>query len=312
MAKLYVLNGAQAGESFELREGNNYVGRSSEDIHIKGPTVSREHLRITVRRGRYYLTDLGSRNRTFLDGNYLAPGLEYEVKEAFPIAIGLAVLCIESDSFEETTSYLSSMGIPWKSGKISRSYSGQNQRSDQKKLEMLFRVSDVLGENLPVRVTCRKILDHILDLLIRIDRGVFVLIDPITKEITETISKPDNIVGNMAMSYLRTIVQRVISDGKPLVVSNVQMEKDELADMLKKLKIESLLCVPMSSKSEILGFLYIDSLRTPYGFRLDDVSLFMDLSQRIVLAIQSARIASDSEEKDNSRNAQRLSLQGKA
>src|SRR4030042_1649736 len=79
MAKLYVLNGAQAGKSFELREGNNYVGRSSEDIHIKDPTVSREHLRITVRRGRYYLTDLGGRNRTFLDGNYLAPGLEYEV-----------------------------------------------------------------------------------------------------------------------------------------------------------------------------------------------------------------------------------------
>jgi hypothetical protein len=310
MAKLFVLNGDQAGKSFELREGNNYVGRSSEDIHIKDPTVSREHLRITVRRGRHYITDLGSQNRTFLDGNYLAPALEYEVKEGIPIAIGLTVLCIENDSFEDTTSYLDSMGIAKGPGDIDRAHSGQNQRSDQKKLEMLFRVSDVLGENLPVGVTCRRVLDHILDLLVRIDRGVFVLIDPVTKEITETISKPDNIVGGMALSYLRTIVRRVRTDGKPLVISNVQSEKDELAVILKTLKIESLLCVPMSSKSEILGFLYVDSLKTPYGFRLDDVSLFMDLCQRIAVAIQYARIASDSGVKDNSKKAQCLSLHG--
>jgi hypothetical protein len=310
MAKLYVINGAQAGKSFELRDGNNYIGRSSEDILIKDPTVSREHLRITVRRGRYYLTDLGSRNRTFLDGNYLAPALECEVKEGIPIAVGLTVLSIESDGFEETTSYLSSMGIRWESEDTDRACSGQNQRSDQKKLEMLFRVSDVLGENLPVKATCRRVLDHILDLLVRIDRGVFVLIDPVTEEITETISKPDNIVGGLAMSYLRTIVRRVRTDGKPLVISNVRAEEDELAVILKTLKIESLLCVPMSSKSEILGFLYIDSLRTPYGFRLDDVSLFMDLCQRIALSIQYGRIACDREEQDNSKGAQRLSVQG--
>ena len=308
MAKLYVLNGAQTGKSFELREGNNYMGRSSEDISIKDPTVSREHLKITIRRGRYYLTDLGSRNRTFLDGNYLVPGLEYEVKEGIPVAIGLVVFCIESDSFGETTSCLDSTGIPWDSGDISREYSGKNQRSDQKKLEMLFRVSDVLGENLPVRETCRRVLDYILALLVRIDRGVFVLIDPITKEITETISKPDNIIGGLAKSYLRSIVSRVRTDGKPLVISNIQTEKDDLAVLLKTLKIESLLCVPMSSKSDIIGFLYIDSLKTPYGFRLDDVSLFMDLCQRIAIAIQYARIASDSKDMGNLKEARRLSL----
>ena len=48
MAKLYVLNGPQTGKSFELREGDNHVGRSSRDIQIDDPTVSREHLKITA------------------------------------------------------------------------------------------------------------------------------------------------------------------------------------------------------------------------------------------------------------------------
>jgi transcriptional regulator with GAF, ATPase, and Fis domain len=206
--------------------------------------------------------------------------------------------------------FLDSASIPGETEDKSGEYAQREQRTDQNKLLMLYKVSDVLAENLPVRVTCRKILDQILGLLKRIDRGVFVLIDPVTKEITETISKPDNIVGNMALSYLRTIIQRVGSYGKPLVVSNVQMEKDELADMLKKLKIESLLCVPMCSKSEIQGFLYIDSLKTPYSFRLDDVSLFMDLCQRIALANQYARIASDREEQDILNKAQPFLVQG--
>jgi len=46
--KLYVLKGPQAGKSFDLRDGANYIGRSSQDIQIDDPTVSREHLKITA------------------------------------------------------------------------------------------------------------------------------------------------------------------------------------------------------------------------------------------------------------------------
>ena len=108
--------------------------------------------------------------------------------------------------------------------------------------------------------------------------------------VTETISEP-GLLSDKTMSYLRDIVARVATDKKPLVISNAQTEKDELADTLKLLKVKSVLCVPISTQSEIVGFLYIDSLERPYGFRFEDVALFMDLSQRIALPIQYARIA---------------------
>jgi sigma-B regulation protein RsbU (phosphoserine phosphatase) len=290
MSNLYVVAGPQKGKVFELREGANYIGRSSKDVQIEDPTVSREHLKIALRGGRYYLTDLKSRNRTFFNGSYLAPSLELEVKEGVPIAIGMTVLCIGYGCPEEMSSFLDSIGPSSETGSESGIYQVHKERTNQKKLELLYRVSDVLGENLSVRETCKKVLSHVFALLKNIDRGIFILIDQASRAITETISEPE-ILGDKTMSYLRDIVERVMADGKPLVISDAQTEKDDLADTLKLLKVESVMCLPMSTQSEIVGFLYIDSLKRPYGFRFEDVALLMDVSQRVADAIHYAQIA---------------------
>ena len=58
MSKLYVLNGLDVGRSFQLKEGRNTVGRSLEnDVPLHDKSVSRQHLRIVARAGRYFLTD---------------------------------------------------------------------------------------------------------------------------------------------------------------------------------------------------------------------------------------------------------------
>jgi hypothetical protein len=53
------------------------------------------------------------------------------------------------------------------------------------------------------------------------------------------------------------------------------------------------MCVPMPSDSEIVCFLYIDSLKRPYGFRFEDVALFMDVSQRVAQGIYNAWITAE-------------------
>jgi len=293
MSNLYVLAGPQAGRVFELRDGANYIGRSSKGIRIEDPTVSRGHLKITRTGDRYYLTDLKSRNRTFFNGNYLTPGLELEVREGIPIAIGMTVLCIGHGCREEMVPFLNSIGLSAEGGGESGIYQVHKERTNQKKLELLYRVSDVLGEDLPVRETCKKILSHVLRLLKRVDRGIFILIDPVSREIIETISEPETL-GDKTMSYLRDVVGRVVADQQPLVISNARTDKDELIDTLRVLNVESVVCVPISTYSEIIGFLYIDSLERPYGFRFEDVALLMDVSQRVALAIQYSLAAGQS------------------
>ena len=112
MSKLYVLNGLDAGKSFQLKEGSNFLGRAFEnDIRLQDKSVSRQHVRIEKAAERYFLTDLQSKNGTFLDGRYLLPGTEREVHEGMPIAIGMTVVAIGESAMTLTTPFLESIGL---------------------------------------------------------------------------------------------------------------------------------------------------------------------------------------------------------
>jgi pSer/pThr/pTyr-binding forkhead associated (FHA) protein len=152
MSKLYVLNGIDAGRSFELKEGANTVGRSPEnEITLQDTTVSRQHLTIVKNGDRYFATDLESKNGTFFDGKYLLPETEIEVKEGVPIAVGMTVLGIGKASMTVTQPFLVSVGLTEQTGDESGIFAIHKDKTNQKKLETLYRVSSVFEQTLPVK-----------------------------------------------------------------------------------------------------------------------------------------------------------------
>jgi len=294
MSKLYVLSGLDVGRTFDIREGANYLGRSPfNDIKIADPTVSKTHLLIDKRKGKYFVTDLGSRNGTLLNGTYLNPGVETVVEERVPIAIGMTVIGLGEGCFELLTPFLDSIGLTRESGQnggISMSYQG---RTKQKKLQTLHRITQVIALDLSIEESLQKILEHIFDLLKKIDRCSFVLIEPETREVTKTISKVSPSCSQPSLLYCADVVNRVIQEGQPVVISDVQSEKDELSDTLKLLRIQAVLCLPLRGKFETLGALYMDSLGGAYNFRPDDVRLFEGLAEKTALSIQYKRFSAE-------------------
>jgi hypothetical protein len=66
---LRVLKGPQRGQTFELRQGPNLIGRGSHcNIQLEDNGVSKEHANILVKRDTLTLTDLNSSNGTFVNG----------------------------------------------------------------------------------------------------------------------------------------------------------------------------------------------------------------------------------------------------
>ncbi len=301
MTKLHIIAGSETYQSFELKDPITYVGRSKDnDIQIKNQTVSRKHLKIVRRGNKYFITDLKSRNGTFSNGNYIAPGLELEVPEGVPIAIGMSLICLGEGCIEEIMPILDSIGFTKETGEDSGIFLVHREKTNQKKLELLYQVSEVLTENLPINETLEKILDYIFDLLKRIDGVAFILVDPETEKILDVISRSNKPGADTSTSYCRDVVRRVIEDKKPLVIPNVQTEEDdEIIDTLKSLKIESVMCVPLISISRIMGVIYVDSQERPFGFAKEDLSLFVDLCQRTALAIENARFALPNNVADN-------------
>lgn len=293
MHKLHVLNGPEMGQSFELKDGLTYVGRSEDnDIRIEDKTISRRHLKIVLRDNRILVTDLKSENGTFIGGNLVTSGLEVEVEEGEILTIGMCMICLGRRPVAEMIPFLEPIGFTDETGEILIDFEAYRDQTNHKRRAFLSEVSKIIDANLPLKETLREILENIFDLLKRIDRVAFILVDPGTGKILDVISSSKQSTPD---TYCLEVVKRVMEDRRVVAVLNVRTEEqDELVDTLKILKIESVMCVPMFSRSQLIGLIYVDSLGRPYGFRKEDLPLFKDLSQMTSLAVEKARISSES------------------
>src|SRR5512136_2231984 len=110
--QLYVLNGPNRGDIHRLIQGTNYVGRSMDnDVRIEDRTVSRKHLRIFRDKDKCFITDLKSRNGTFFRGSFITPGSTVEVQQGFPIALGIAVVCVGESCADEIMPFPELLGL---------------------------------------------------------------------------------------------------------------------------------------------------------------------------------------------------------
>jgi pSer/pThr/pTyr-binding forkhead associated (FHA) protein len=292
---LVILNGREIGRTLSIKEGVSFLGRSLDnDIRIEDKTISRKHLKIEKVRGRLFVTDLSSRNGTFYDGKYVVPGHEVEVKEGVPLAIGMTVICFGEGCKEQIVPFLDTVSLILEKGKKQGVPEDRRSETDQKREDLFSRVSLTLKGSGPLKVILEKVLGHIFSHLNRLDRGAFVLVDPETLRTTETIctvNKPSE--GSIAF-FSDDVIQSVLETGKPLIFSKgYTEEKSALVETLKVQKIESVMCVPLINGSRTMGAMYVDSLKRPDGFRKDDLLTLLDIGQRVALAVESDRLASD-------------------
>lgn len=69
MYRLVCISGQGSARSIILKEGDNFIGRlDSSDVKISSNGVSKKHAAIVVNGENVYVTDLGSRNGTFVNG----------------------------------------------------------------------------------------------------------------------------------------------------------------------------------------------------------------------------------------------------
>ncbi len=95
MALLIVKKGdpGDIGKAFNLNGPIIVVGRSTSqnkaDIELNDEVVSRRHVEILLKDGKYWLKDLGSTNGTMLNEDRIVAGNLYELKHNSRIGLGL-------------------------------------------------------------------------------------------------------------------------------------------------------------------------------------------------------------------------------
>lgn len=293
MTHIYVVDGSDEVNELEISEDVLFVGRSPEnDIQIADGTVSRKHLKILKKGGKYFVKDLGSKNGTFVDGKHISADVECEVQEGVPIVIGMTVLCIGQGCPEDVLSLLGSMDISGEGKKKKKAIAQKRPMTAKKNMELIYKVSEVLMQSSDLNEILEKILDSIFDLLKRIDRGIILLVDQQTGEISEAVSRARGKKGEGRLRYDVSVVERVIEENKGMIILDIDAEEEtDLSATLKLLKIGSLMCVPLISKSKVRGAIYVDSIDKVHGFRKEDLDLLTALSGPSALAIENALLS---------------------
>jgi len=92
------------------------------------------------------------------------------------------------------------------------------------------------------------------------------------------------------------VADQVMEEGKPVLISDMSQENtSDFSDSM--LWIKSVMCVPLISRSQVRGVIYVDSIDMPCGFREDDLSLIISLSSSAAIAIENALLYSNLEKK---------------
>lgn len=113
-------------------------------------------------------------------------------------------------------------------------------------------------------------------------------------------------------SVSRSIVQQVISTGEPVLTRNA-LEDDNFNAIksVLRLRLQSILCVPLRSRGKLLGVLYLENRDIPNAFTSKDIPLLNIFAGQAAIAIENAqlneqreRFAAELEERVRERTAE--------
>ena len=291
MTDIHMINGPMKGRAFDLKEETTVLGRSPEcDISINETSVSRRHAQISRKGETLYIEDLKSQNGTWINGHPINPGFQVGLKEGDTVSLGNICMSVGEPFMEDGMVAQYSISLSDLTEESRKELLYKDRRiTDRDRLEMIYDVSTVLLQSLDIDEICEKIIDALFSALPGIESGSVLLIDHETGEHKKVAARARNKGQNFGARHSRTIVSRVIDEGKAIMMSDTRHEAEkDLSTSIILMQIKSVMCVPLISKSQIHGVIYVHSTSALQGFRKDDLFLLTALGVPAALAIENA------------------------
>jgi diguanylate cyclase (GGDEF)-like protein len=291
MIRVFIATGTDQGRSFVLNGNTAQIGRgSANEVHLSEASVSRKHAKIYWDNDRYYIEDLQSKNGTWINGYAIASGRRVHVHEGVPIAVGNTIVSLGKKCSPNRlpNQYSVNIQAPGDDGLKPSSFT--DRRAKQKKeLELIYDISVGLLGSLNLTELGEKVLASIFGCLKRIDSGFVFLVEPESGKLKKIASRFREGSRTEGPGYSRSLVRRVVKEGKAVMMPNTAMEnKADISDSMEKIGIKSVICVPLVSKKGTRGAMYLQSMNMVHGFRKNDLLFLTGLSTPMALAMENA------------------------
>ena len=283
------------------------IGRHpNQDLQILDRVVSKAHAVIEVRDEKAFIYDTGSRNGTILNGEVIEG--ERLVTDGDEVTVGSTVVTYRGDAGprEKLKSKVTILEEGFEASVRKRLKDTGNRlflgveqvesidqlRDDYEKL----RIANELNHALAAEFDMDKLLNRILEKAFEMfgaDRGVIMLIDPITKELEPAAVKAkfENISGSGGIRISRTIIREVVDEKTAVLSSNAQLDsRFSGAHSIILQGIKATMSVPLLYRDDLLGIIHLDSQLTSGAFTEKDLSLLTGFANQAANAIEHSRL----------------------
>ena len=302
MIQLKVLKGAQQGTIFKLRESTFNIGRAlSNEVILYDDKVSGRHAIISQSSGRTIVRDVGSRNGTFLNGSPVEAAV---IKSGDKLRLGETVLL-----FKATEEPLTTDAGTVRVVKNAKSTIHETVRSSEgsgifnvsevsidalmaahRNLKALYQVNNVLNSTFELSRLFERILDQIFNVT-RANRAALMVVDEKTKNLEPKALRMRDGRAPMQLTLSHTIVNEVLHRGSGILTQDA-MSDDRFSsgESVTAFHIRSAMCVPIRSKEQTIGIIYVDNEESSGTFKRSDLELLTALGNEAGVAIENAKL----------------------
>jgi len=163
------------------------------------------------------------------------------------------------------------------------------------RLERMLSISRDLREEIYGDILLEKIMDYALSITDS-EAGSLLLLDEEKKLVFKIVrgEKASQLVGS-AVEPGKGIMGSVALEGKPLCVSNVKENKqfNPQCDAMTGFETKSILCVPLKTKSGVIGVLAVLNKEGGHHYRQRDEEILSYLAEQAAISILKTKFAED-------------------
>jgi serine phosphatase RsbU (regulator of sigma subunit) len=303
MPTLVIEKGARRGASFTLDGSAQVIGRSPDNaIALDDNHASRAHAAIQLVDGRYEVSDLGSSNGTFVNGEKIAgsralsPGdtiLVGHTTLVFDQARGSHVNVVSStDSHRISLSSVPAGDMGTLLGFELDARTKVDVNDPNVRLKIIYHYADVMRRCFVDEELVSHLLDAVFTVL-RPDRGAVLLkrkgveaLVPVASRTANAEQKP--IEGHIRISS--SILNKCLEERISVIVTDAMMDERFSASESVILKnICSAICTPLISGEELFGLLYVDTIDRFHQFSQAELDLITGIANQAAMALGNAR-----------------------
>jgi transcriptional regulator with GAF, ATPase, and Fis domain len=304
-ARLEAVSGPLKGKLFPLSKEEISIGRDpGNEISLLDSLVSRRHCVIRKEGNGYRLSDLESRNNTFVGG---VPVRDRLLAEGDQIRVGNSILIFQGNDSEAITDraslQLDLTPAPGAATVVLRKQDVAYLRPPRPEglpadgktvhdLNVLLDFSRTLNSVRGLAALQEKVLDAAFAIA-PADRAAILLCEDGSDEFFSVVGrdrKSTSSQRNQPIHASQTILKRVVKENLTVFSSDVQSDEDyRAAESLLERRVSSVLAVPLEAQEKILGVLYLEASSAGARFDSDLLQLVTTLGNIAALAIQNAQ-----------------------